>query len=150
MLLQTTSYIVPRDKRIEHARLLRRFRQTLLRLGCEHFEVFEQVGAHWNSNQATGRFVQILQFRDRKQYLAHQTAEKTDPDAQQIIGDFCRLVNLPYQQENGLFAVGYYNSFMPPIGPALPHETPATEPGDAPHAVIDDDSAPPENDPSVT
>src|SRR5271170_5377143 len=72
MLLQTTSYIVPRDKRVEHARLLRRFRQTLLRLGCQHFEVYEQVGPHWNSNQATGRFVQILQFTDRKHYLAHQ------------------------------------------------------------------------------
>src|SRR5271154_3749743 len=69
MLLQTTSYIVPKDKRVEHARLLRRFRQILMRLGCEFFEVYEQVGANWNPNQTTGRFVQILFFRDRKHYL---------------------------------------------------------------------------------
>jgi hypothetical protein len=112
MLLQTTSYIVPRDKRVEHARLLRRFRQTLLRLGCEHFEVFEQVGPQWNANQSTGRFVQITQFTDRKHYLAHQTAEKNDPEAQKIIAEFCEMINLPYQQEHGLLAVGYYTSFL--------------------------------------
>ena len=33
MLLQTNSYIVPKDKRSEHSRLIRRFRQTLGRLG---------------------------------------------------------------------------------------------------------------------
>jgi quinol monooxygenase YgiN len=148
MLLQTTSYIVPRDKRVEHARLLRRFRQTLLRLGCQNFDVYEQVGAHWNSNQATGRFVQIIQFRDRKHYLAHQTAEKSDPEAQKTIAAFCELINLPYQQENGLFAVGYYNSFlkMPaPEAPALPPENAAHEPVNAPDAA----SAPPENEPPV-
>jgi len=37
MLLQTNSYIVPRDKQEEHARLMRRFKQVLLKLGCEHF-----------------------------------------------------------------------------------------------------------------
>ena len=47
MLLQTNSYIVPKERRAEHQRLLRRFRQTLARLGCEHFEVYEQVGANW-------------------------------------------------------------------------------------------------------
>jgi hypothetical protein len=149
MLLQTTSYIVPRDKRVEHARLLRRFRQTLLRLGCENFEVYEQVGAHWNTNQATGRFVQIIQFRDRKHYLAHQSAEKSDPEAQKTIAAFCELINLPYQQENGLFAVGYYNSFLkmpPPTITALPHENPGHEPANGPDAH----SAPPENDASVT
>ena len=34
MLLQTNSYVVPKDKRLEHAKLMRRFRQTLVRLGC--------------------------------------------------------------------------------------------------------------------
>jgi hypothetical protein len=112
MLLQTTSYIVPRDKPVEHARLLRRFRQVMLRLGCHHFEVFEQVGANWNANQSTGRFVQTLRFKDRKDYLAHQAAERADADAQKAIAEFCELINLPYQIENGLFAAGYYMTFL--------------------------------------
>jgi hypothetical protein len=123
MLLQTTSYIVPKDKRNEHARLIRRFRQILMRLGCVHFEVYEQVGANWNPNQATGRFVQTLRFDDRKCYLKHQAAEKSDPEAQKAIAEFCELINLPYQLEQGLFAVGYYMSFAKmPDKSGAPHE----------------------------
>ena len=66
MLLQTNSYIVPKDKRTEHARLIIRFKQTLARLGCDHYEAYEQVGANWSPTEATGRFVQIMRFRDRK------------------------------------------------------------------------------------
>jgi len=112
MLLQTNSYVVPRDKREEHARLLRRFRQTLIRLGCDHFEVFEQTGPNWSSGDNSGRFVQIMRFRDRKQQLAVQNAERTDPAAQALLQEFCELINLPYQQQHGLFAAGFYNSFM--------------------------------------
>jgi hypothetical protein len=112
MLLQTNSYIVPREKRMEHARLLRRFRQVLLRLGCDHFEVFEQVGANWSSNDTSGRFVQIMHFRDRKHQLAIQAAERSDPTAQSLLKEFCELINLPYQQQQGLFAVGFYTSFL--------------------------------------
>jgi hypothetical protein len=126
MLLQTTSYIVPKDKRAEHARLLRRFRQTLMRLGCDHFEVYEQVGANWNTAETTGRFVQILRFNDRKHHLAVQQAERSDPQVQQVIAEFCNLVNLPYQQQQGLFAVGFYTSFM-----KLPSQrTGASRPGE--------------------
>ena len=116
MLLQTNSYIVPRDKRMEHARLLRRFRQTLMRLGCDHFEVYEQVGANWNTGETTGRFVQIMRFRDRKHQLSVQGAERTDPVAQALVREFCELINFTYQQQQGLFAVGFYTSFlrMPP------------------------------------
>ena len=81
MLLQTNSYIVPRDRRMEHARLLRRFRQTLMRLGCDHFEVYEQVGANWSTAESTGRFVQIMRFRDRRHQMAVQSAERSDPGA---------------------------------------------------------------------
>src|ERR1700722_5657432 len=112
MLLQTNSYIVPKDKRAEHARLLRRFRQSLLRLGCDHFEVYEQVGPNWNTGETTGRFVQILRFRDRKHQLAVQAAEKSDTEAQRAVAEFCDLINLPYQQQQGLYAVGYYTSFL--------------------------------------
>src|ERR1700733_12162041 len=112
MLLQTTSYIVPKDKRAEHARLLRRFRQTLMRLGCDHFEVYEQVGANWNPAETTGRFVQILRFRDRKHHLAVQQEERSDPQVQQGVAEFWNLINFPSQQKQGLLAVRVYTSFM--------------------------------------
>src|SRR5689334_14508798 len=112
MLLQTNSYIVPREKRAEHARLLRRFRQTLARLGCEQFEVYEQCGANWSTGES-GRYVQIMRFRDRRHQLAVQAAERTDPVAQALIQEFCELINFPYQQQQGLFAVGYYTSSLP-------------------------------------
>ena len=113
MLLQTNSYIVPRDKRAEHQRLIRRFRQTLKRLGCDHFEVYEQVGPNWSNSESSGRYVQILRFVDRKHQLSVQQAERSDPTAQAVIADFCDLINFPYQQQQGLFAVGFYTSTLP-------------------------------------
>src|SRR5262245_21673236 len=107
MLLQTNSYIVPKDRRAEHSRLLARFRQTLAKLGCDHFEAYEQVGANWAGGETTGRFVQIMRFRDRQHQQQVQAAERKDPSAQQLIKEFCELINLPYQQQQGLFAMGY-------------------------------------------
>ena len=104
MLLQTNSYIVPKEKRSDHSRLLARFRQTLLRLGCDSFEVYEQVGSSWQGD-ATGRYVQLMRFRDKKQQQMVQEAERTDPAAQQLIREFCELINFPYQQQQGLFVV---------------------------------------------
>src|SRR5690242_11813671 len=117
MLLQTNSYIVPKDRRTEHTRLLRKFRQTLHRLGADHFEVYEQVGANFATNEETGRFVQIMRFRDRQHQLDVQTAERQDPIAQKLIQEFCALINFPYQQQQGLFAVGFYTSALPMISP---------------------------------
>ena len=113
MLLQTNSYIVPKDKRTEHARLILRFKQTLARLGCDHFEAYEQVGANWSPTEATGRFVQIMRFRDRKHQQQVQAAERSDAGAQALIKEFCELINFPYQQQQGLFAVGFYTSILP-------------------------------------
>lgn len=112
MLLQTNSYIVPKERRAEHARLLRRFRQILLRLGCDDFEVFEQMGPNWKAADATGRFVQLMRFRDRKHQRQVHAAEQSDPQAQQLINEFCDLINLPYQQQQGLLAIGYYQSVV--------------------------------------
>jgi hypothetical protein len=112
MLLQTNSYIVPRERRAEHARLLQRFRQTLMRLGCEHFEAYEQVGQGWASGEPTGRFVQLMRFRDKAHQQSVQAAERSDPTAQALIREFCELINFPYQQEHGLFAVGFYNDIL--------------------------------------
>lgn len=119
MLMQTNSYVVPKDRRNEHARLVARFRQTMLRLGCEHFEVYEQVGANWAAAEASGRFVQIMRFRDRRHQQQVQAAEQADADAQQLIREFCELVNLPYQQQHGLFAIGYYASVTTSGSPRL-------------------------------
>ena len=112
MLLQTNSYIVPPDRRVEHARIVRRFRQTLLRLGCATFEVYEQVGANWSAGESSGRFVQIMRFTDRKQQMAVQQAERHDPAAQAVIAEFCELINFSAQQQQGLFALGFYTSVL--------------------------------------
>lgn len=125
MLLQTNSYIVPKDKRSEHSRLVARFRQVLARIGCDHFEAYEQVGSNW-SGDSTGRFVQIMRFRDRKHQQAVQAAERTDPAAQALIKEFCELINFPYQQQQGLFAVGFYTSLLQG-NPRIPPSPPAPE-----------------------
>src|SRR3954462_13494579 len=116
MILQTNSYIVPKEKRAEHARLVARFRQSLARQGCDHFEVYEQVGANWSSSE-TGRFVQLMRFRDRKNEQQVQSSERTDPAAQALIKEFCDLINFPYQQQQGLFAAEFYGSVLA-VGPA--------------------------------
>jgi hypothetical protein len=145
MLLQTNSYIVPKDKRSEHTRLLRKFRTTLARLGADHFEVYEQVGANF-TGETTGRFVQIMRFRDRQHQLEVQAAERQDPDAQRLIQEFCALINFPYQQQQGLFAVGFYTSALPAISartapkPAAP-PVPASEPA-KPQAAIEEPLVP--------
>ena len=112
MLLQTNSYIVPKEKRSEHTRMMRRFRQALGKLGCDMFEVYEQVGANWTAGDNSGRYVQIMRFRDRKHQMAVQNAERNDPVAQALIAEFCELVNFQYQQQQGFFAVGFYNSVL--------------------------------------
>jgi hypothetical protein len=131
MLLQTNSYIVPRAKRAAHAKLLAQFRQTLARLGCDLFEIYEQASPEWTTEAGgESRFVQIIRFRDRQHQLAIQSAEREDPVAQRMIGEFCELINFPYQQEHGLFAVGFYAEMQ-----AEPEQTlsvpPAQEPAPA-------------------
>lgn len=140
MLLQTNSYIVPKDKRAEHARLMARFRQCFRRLGSA-FEVYEQTGPNFTGDGG-GRFVQMMRFRDRRHQQEIQASEKQDKVAQQLIEEFCRLVNLPYQQKQGLFASGFYASVVqerPDPQPAAPGDTPPAPP---------DPSVPPA-DPSV-
>ena len=138
MLLQTNSYIVPKDKRAEHSRLLQRFRQCLARLGCEHFEAYEQVGANWSGNETTGRFVQLMRFKDRKQQQQVQMAEKNDAIAQALIKEFCELINFPYQQQQGLFAVGFYQGVMPLNSPLRqPPGVETGEPTSLPRASTD-------------
>jgi hypothetical protein len=68
----------------------------------------------WSDEQGNGRFVQIMRFRDRKHQQSVEAAERSDPTAQALIREFCELVNLPYQQQQGLFAVGFYKSVLPP------------------------------------
>jgi hypothetical protein len=112
MLLLTNSYVVPREKRDDHARLVKRFRHILATLGCDQFEVYEQVGPNWAGADASGRFVQIIRFRDRRHHQLVHDAEQVNPDAQAIIREFAELINLPYQEHQGLFAIGYYASVV--------------------------------------
>ncbi len=142
MLLQTNSYVVPKDKRSEHARLVRRFRQSLARLGCEHFEVYEQVSQNWSGQDAGGRYVQIMRFRDRRHQMEVQAAERSDPMAQALIQEFCELINFPFQQQQGLFAVGFYNSVLPAVSSREPDA-----PGEAAPPTADADAA--EESPAV-
>lgn len=111
--MQTNSYIVPRERRAEHTRLLRRFRDTMRRLGCDDFEAYEQSPTHWMAGEPTGRFVQIMWFRDKRHQEQVQSAERADADAQKIIAEFCELINLPYQQQQGLFVSGFYSDILP-------------------------------------
>lgn len=138
--MQTNSYVVPPDKRAAHARLLKEFRRTMARLGCDLFEVYEQAGPNWDVSRRDGRFVQILRFRDRAHQAAVQAAEREDAEAQRRISEFCELINFPYQQEHGLFAVGFYTEMDPdePIQRAAPlaQERPA-----APPVPVPDDAA---------
>jgi hypothetical protein len=115
MLLQTNSYIVPKEKRAAHDKLMKRFRQVLMKIGCDHFEVYEQVGANWVGGESSGRFVQLMKFRDRKHCQAVQLIERKTPAAQALVREFCDLINFAYQQEQGLFAHGYYNAVIDPI-----------------------------------
>jgi len=115
MLLQTNSYIVPREKRAAHGHLMQRFRQTLMKIGCDHFEVYEQVGANWAGAETSGRFVQMMRFRDRKHCQAVQLAERNDAAAQALVREFMELINFPYQEQEGLFAHGYYAAVIEPI-----------------------------------
>jgi hypothetical protein len=123
MLLQTNSYIVPKEKLEEHARLMRRFKQILLKLGCDQFEVYEQTAAGWTPGE-TGRCVQLMRFRDRKHQQHVQALERTDPAAQALIAEFCELLNIPYQQQQGFFAAGFYQSILHEQQPLLSGETP--------------------------
>ena len=104
--------------------------QVLNRLGCDDFEIYEQVGANWSSGQATGRYVQIMRFRDRRHQVAVQAAERDDKGAQELIAEFCALINYPYQQQQQQFAVGFYSSVLPIApgrGRAVAEEAPAEE-----------------------
>jgi hypothetical protein len=130
MLLQTNSYVVPKGKRGEHSRLVQKFRQTLNRLGCDHFEVYEQTGANWMPVDGADnvRFVQLMRFRDRKHQQAVQEAERSDQTAQALIREFCELINFPFQQQQNLFAVGFYNSVVTANALPAPEEKQEAEP----------------------
>jgi hypothetical protein len=80
--------------------------------------------------------VQIMRFRDRRQQSAVHAAERTDPAAQAIIADFCKLINFPYQQQQGLFVASFYRTILP-VGP---------EPSDAGEAEAE--AAAPAGEPS--
>jgi hypothetical protein len=141
MLLQTNAYFVPPEKRTEHARLLQRFRHCLARLGCDQFECYEQSGPNWSTGDSKNRFIQIMRFRDRKHQQQVQASERNDPQAQSLIKEFCELINFPYQQQQGYFAVGFYTSVLPVaalrIASSDPGEAPPEGMGEAPAPLVE-------------
>jgi hypothetical protein len=84
-----------------------------------------------------------MRFRDRSQQIAVQDAEKRDPIAQQLIQEFCALINFPYQQQQGLFAVGFYNSALPVAPPKV--ATPQRPAGSVPPQAVSEAPVEPEN-----
>jgi hypothetical protein len=70
-----------------------------------------------------------MRFRDRKHQLAVQAAERNDATAQALIKEFCELINFPYQQQQGLFAVGFYHSLLPSFTPRAAAEPSAEDEG---------------------
>lgn len=109
MLLLTNSYTVPADKRTEHARLTKRFQQAMARIGCEDFEVYEQTGLNW-SNETTGRFVQIMRFRDQAHFQKVQEAEQQDEAAREIVRQFLELVGFSEQVSQKQAFTSFYQS----------------------------------------
>jgi len=117
MLVQTNTYQVPLDKREQHLRLMRKFQQCLRRLGCDGFTVQEQTASNFApSVGSTSRFVQTMRFRDRRHYEAVQEAERQDRIAQDLIREFCELIDFTAQREQGSFSVDYYNVVVEPTG----------------------------------
>lgn len=53
-----------------------------------------------------------MRFRDRKHQQQVQSLERTDPMAQALIAEFCELLNIPYQQQQGFFAAGFYQAVV--------------------------------------
>ena len=128
MLLQTNSYLVPEAKRAEHERLMRRFRACFERLGSE-FDVFEQTDdsfAPAARGVPAARFVQMMRFRDLEHQRAVQQAEQHDDVAKRLIADFMRLVDLPRQQQQGLYAAGHYRGLANDA--TVDHPPPEVEP----------------------
>lgn len=116
MLLQTNSYFVPKDKRTEHARLVKRFGALMNRLGCA-FETYEQAGPNW-SNEVGGRFVQIMKFRDETHQKAVRDAEQSDAGAQDLVREFCELIDYARQTQQGMATTAYYKGVGTPVGPS--------------------------------
>jgi hypothetical protein len=122
MLLQTHAYTVPRDRREQHARLMKRLQDAMRRLGG-HFEVYEQVGPGFDlSPDPTGRFVQVMRFKDRRHLAQVQQAERNDAVCQALLIEFCQLVDYSGQLQGGSFVPGYY------AGVSVPEST-QTPPG---------------------
>lgn len=111
MLLQTNSYFVPKDKRTEHARLMHRFRALMARLGCDQFDVCEQSGPDWNSERG-GRFVQLMKFRDSAHQKSVRDAEQSDVGAQDLVREFCELVDYALQQQQGMATTAFYRGIF--------------------------------------
>jgi hypothetical protein len=87
-----------------------------------------------------------MRFKDRKHQQQVQASERNDPQAQALIKEFCELINFPYQQQQGYFAVGFYTSVLPVAALRVStEEAPKALPGmgEAPEPLADPAQPPP-------
>ncbi len=114
MLLQTNSYLVPRDRLRAHDLLMSRFRQCFERMGLpsSDFDVFRQAGEGFTSDRTTPgvRCVQMMRFRDRDHFNTVRQTEEGDAEAKRLVDELCRLVDLPAQQRTGHFGGAFYTA----------------------------------------
>ena len=103
MLLQTNSYIVPADRRADHARLIRKFRQALSRIGCDQFEVYEQVGPNWSPGAMREICPESCAFATASINKPCRRLKETIQDRSKSSPNFATLINFPYQQQARLF-----------------------------------------------
>ncbi len=129
MLLQTNSYLVPRDRMAAHDELMRRFAACFARLGVAEgaFELFRQTSAEYRPDTAAAaqRVTQILRFDDRKQQEAVHEAEAHDAEAAALVGELRKLVDLDEQAARGHFTSSYYASV--PLARDEPEQVQAVE-----------------------
>lgn len=110
MLLQTNAYSVPTDKRDSHARLTARLQEAMRKIGAT-LEVYEQVGPGFSpAEESTGRYVQVMRFRDRRHLANVQAAERNDVLVQTLLAEFVQLIGLPEQANRGTYLPGYYSA----------------------------------------
>ena len=103
--------------------------------------MYEQVGANWGGATPPAASCRSCVSAIAAISSAVQNAERNDPAAQQLIAEFCELINYPYQQQQQQFVVGFYASALPIAPLRGPHvdesapaegEEPAPAEGEAP------------------
>ena len=143
MLLQTNSYLVPRDRLAAHDELMARFRRCFERLGVRagQFEVYRQTSDDFAEDRSIPavRCVQMMRFATTDEHEQVRNREFDDPEAQSLIIELSRLVDLPAQQRSGHFGGGFYSDRLDDAEPEAAAEA-LEEGNDDPEVGPDDET----------